>query len=167
MNRSTDASPEQAGSSVDTSAPASDWLGTVGHMVVEFAPDAIPVAGFDELLALVYAGTVRIVDMEFVTTVGGKPSTVAIAGESFGGDLAAFAGAHSGLLDERDLATAADGLDDGNIAAVIIYEIRAMLPVVRGFERSGATVTSDAVDIDDILNAAPLSSAAIREASPR
>lgn len=169
MSHSAHDSTGRVGTTVDTPIAVTDWLGSVDHMIIEFPPDRIPVAGFAELLSLVDSGTVRILDLEFVTRVDGQPTVV--TAESLGSDLAAFTGACSGLLDDLDLATAVAGLDDGTVSAVIVYELLTMLPVVRAFARSGAAITSegpvDVSDIDDTLTPRTTATSIRPEEDPR
>lgn len=130
-----------------------DRLGPVDHVTVEFLPGQIPTEGFTELLALVDAGVIRILDLEFVTRVDGIATTVAPT--EVGEQLTAFEGASSGLLDDEDLRNVTEGLSTGNIAAVLVYEHLPMLAVERAWESAGATVVAeghiDLSDLDDAL----------------
>lgn len=135
----------------DIATGSLDRFGSVNHSVVVFDRAQVPDEGFRALIALVDEGTVRILDAEFVTLVDGTPTVVDAA--ELGQDLADFAGACSGLLDETDLEAVAATLAPGEIAAVIVYELLPMLPVIRLWENAGAIVVEGAVDIVDLDNA--------------
>lgn len=71
------------------------------HIVVGFTkPDQIR-AGFDRLAALAEAGPLRVVDVEFIHSIHGIPSTV-LAGAVHPG-LAGFDDADAHLLAQADL----------------------------------------------------------------
>ncbi|MBJ7339636.1 DUF6325 family protein [Mycolicibacterium sp.] len=126
-----------------------DRFGATAHVVVEFTDGATVKDGFTRLLALVDAGLIRVLDLEFVTAVDGAArvrhaSEVAV-------ELGTFDGASSGLLDREDLDDVATRLAPGATAAVLIYEDLAILDVVAAWENDGATVVSEGpVDVDDI-----------------
>ena len=48
-----------------------------------------------------------------------------------------FEGASSGLLGDEDVATAADGIEPGSAAAIIIYENRWAAPFAAAVRRNG------------------------------
>lgn len=96
----------------------SDPLGPVGYLVVE-VPDG-GASGFAELLTLVEADAVRVLDLEVVRK--GADGSVLVVDAASAGALAAFAGASTGLLDPDDLAELAEVLPAGATAAVIVYE---------------------------------------------
>ena len=53
-------------------------------------------------------------------------------------DLAVFAGASSGLLDDSDLADAASVIDTGSSAGILIFENRWATPFTQALRRGGA-----------------------------
>lgn len=130
-------------------------FGPTDYVVVEFARDRIPTQGFTRLLGLVDAGTIRILDLEFVTVQDGAVTTVVPS--SIGPQLAAFDGASAGLLDEQDLHTVGERLAPGAVAAVVVYEQLPMLAVLRAWQAGGATVVDDGpvevADLDAALSA--------------
>lgn len=143
----------------DTSTDALDRFGSVNHTVVVFDRAQVPDEGFRALLALVDGGTIRILDAEFVTLVDGAPTVVDAA--ELGQELQDFVGACSGLLDHTDLEAVAASLAPGQFAAVVVYELLAMLPVIRLWENAGAIVVEGAVDIADLDDALTAVEAAV------
>jgi len=53
------------------------------------------------------------------------------------GDLVAFEGASSGLLGDDDVATAADGIEPGSAAVMLVYENRWAGPFAAAVRRNG------------------------------
>src|SRR5215216_6551356 len=83
------------------------------------------------LLDLVERGIIRVLDVMFVTknedgTFSGFEATD--LDEKGVGDFAVFEGATSGLLDDADAETAAEVLEPGSAAVLIVYENRWAAP---------------------------------------
>jgi len=116
-------------------------LGPVDIVVIAF-PAGAPMTGeaVPMLLDLVDRGIIRVLDALFVI----KGEDGAFAGfeatdlEGKGvGDFAVFEGASSGLLGDDDVATAADGIEPGSAAALIVYENRWAAPFAAAVRRNG------------------------------
>ena len=123
-----------------TAADDLDVLGPVEFAVVEFAGGVVGGDGFDHLLRLADSGVIRVLDLEFVTRIADGsvvPLSVADVAVAPGVDLSAFAGASSGLVDATDLATLADSIQVGSVAAVLVYEEQALIPVVAAWHAAG------------------------------
>ena len=140
----------------DQPGPA-DELGPVDFLAIEFPGGRLTAAGFDRLLSLVDQGVIGILDMEFVTKDGGGKSKkidawqFAVPG---GVDLAAWAGASSGLLDDSDVSVISAAMQPGSVAVVVIYENRWVLGLVDEWRRSGARLIADGgLSADDIVAA--------------
>lgn len=119
-----------------------DPFGPIDFFVVEF-PDGQPSeVGFTALLALVDAGTIRVIDLELVQRSGNTVTRVD-AGSFNAESVSAFAGAESGLLDDDDLAQLAEDLTDGALAAVVVYEELAILSALDAWEAEGGHVVSE------------------------
>ena len=134
-----------------------DELGPVDFLAIEFPGGRLTAAGFDRLLSLVDRGVIGILDMEFVTKDGGGKSKkidawqFAVPG---GVDLAAWAGASSGLLDDSDVSVISAAMQPGSVAVVVIYENRWVLGLVDEWRRSGARLIADGgLSADDIVAA--------------
>ena len=105
------------------SAEQVEEMGPVDYLVVEW-PDKQPNGKAAPLLVdLVDRGLIRILDIAFIAK--GDDGTVAameisdLAG--LAPELEVFEGASSGLLDDEDIASAGEALDDGTSAALLVY----------------------------------------------
>jgi SAM-dependent methyltransferase len=119
----------------------SEELGPVDIVVIGYPADA-PMTGeaVPILLDLVERGIIRVLDVMFVMqgedgTFSGFEATG--LDEKGVGDLAVFEGASSGLLGDDDVATAAEALEPGTAAVLIVYENRWAAPFVAAVRRNG------------------------------
>lgn len=133
-----------------------DLFGPIEYLVVEFPNGKIDPEGFEQVLALVDARTIRILDLEFVVKYAGGHATVFDAGElsidNF--DATDFEGASSNLLDAGDLAVIAGDVSVGSIAAVLVYEELALLPAIESWTRQGGRVITEGhLDLDEFAAA--------------
>ena len=99
---------------------------------------------------------IRILDLEFVTKAADGTVSVVPAStfELADFDLAQFDGAASGLLDAGDIAAVSDELAAGSVAAVLVYEELAILPVIEAWTRSGAKVVTEGhLSLDELAAA--------------
>jgi hypothetical protein len=112
--------------------------------------DAVPM-----LLDLVDRGIIRVLDAMFVIKEedGTYSGFEAVDLDSKGvGDFAAFEGASSGLLGDDDVATAADGIEPGSAAVVLVYENRWAAPFAAAIRRNGGTfVDFQRIPVQDLI----------------
>jgi hypothetical protein len=119
-------------------------LGPIDIVVFGY-PAGAPMTGeaVPMLLDLVDRGIIRVLDAMFVIkendgTYSGFEATDL---DSKGvGDLAVFEGASSGLLGDDDVATAADAIEPGTAAVMLIFENRWAAPFAAAVRRNGGTV---------------------------
>jgi hypothetical protein len=119
-------------------------LGPVDIVVIAFPADA-PMTGeaVPMLLDLVERKIIRVLDALFVVKEqdGTFSGFDAVDLDSKGvGDLAAFEGATSGLLGDEDMATAADELEPGTAAVMLVYENRWAAPFAAAVRRNGGVL---------------------------
>jgi Family of unknown function (DUF6325) len=116
-------------------------LGPVDIVVIAFPADA-PMTGeaVPMLVDLVERGIIRVLDVLFVM----KEQDGSFAGfeakdldDRGVGDFAAFEGASSGLLGDEDAATAAEAIEPGTAAVVLVYENRWAAPFAAAVRRNG------------------------------
>lgn len=122
-----------------------DVLGPVSYLIVEFPGNGMTGEGLPILIDLVDRGVVRILDLVFVTRDGEGTLTVAEIADFDGDgtlDLAIFEGASSGLLDEGDLAEAANAIGPDTSALILLFENSWATDFVRAIRRGGAEVVS-------------------------
>ena len=116
-------------------------LGPVDIVVIAY-PAGAPMTGdaVPMLLDLVERGIIRVLDVMFVIkdadgTFSGFEATD--LDDKSVGDFSAFEGASSGLLGDDDVATAAEGIEPGSAAALLIYENRWAAPFAAAVRRNG------------------------------
>ncbi len=135
---------------------AHDELGPVDIVVIAYPADA-PMTGeaIPIMVDLVDRGIIRVLDVEFVVknadgTYSGFEATGLDSDRV--GDLVVFEGATSGLLGDEDLAAAADGIEPGSAAAIIVYENRWAAPFAAAVRRNGGTLVGfERVSVEDLL----------------
>ena len=118
-----------------------DELGPIDIVVIGFPADA-PMTGEAAplLVDLVDRGIIRVFDVLFVTK--GEDGTVAgftIDGIDQGriGDFTVFEGASTGLLGDEDAQGAAEAMEPGESAVVIMFENRWAGPFAAAVRRNG------------------------------
>jgi hypothetical protein len=138
-----------------TAAQQLDEMGPIDYIVIEWPGRQPTGEALPSILELVDRGIIRILDIAFV----GKDengNVYAIETGDLGGDpgLTAFDGAQSGLISAGDLEEAAEVLEAGTSAAVMIWENRWAAPVAVALRRSGAQlVASGRIPVQAILAA--------------
>jgi hypothetical protein len=132
-------------------------MGPIDYLVLEWDGNQ-PATGevMPLLLDLVDRGVIRILDLAFMLkeadgTVSALDLTE-LAQEAIG--LAEFEGAASGLLGQEDLEEAANALEPGTVAAVLVWENRWAAPVAVALRRSGGQmVATGRIPVQAILAA--------------
>jgi hypothetical protein len=145
---------------------AQDELGPIDVVVIAWPPDA-PMTGeaAPMLMQLVEDGIVRIFDMLFVTK-GQDGSVVGFEAKDLHdkdvGDFKVFDGASSGLLTDADARQAAESLEPGHSALVIVYENRWAAPFAAAVRRNGGQLLDaqriSPADLIEVLDAAEAAS---------
>jgi len=136
-------------------------LGPIDIVVIAY-PAGAPMTGeaVPILLDLVDRGIIRVLDVLFVMqnddgTYSGFEATDLDADSI--GDLKVFEGASSGLLGEEDVTAAAEAIDPGTAAVLIVYENRWAAPFIAAVRRNGGLVVDNqripAADLTDALDA--------------
>jgi hypothetical protein len=140
-------------------------LGPVDIVVIGYPADA-PMTGeaVPLLLDLVDNGIIRVLDVLFVIknedgTFSGLEAKN-LSSETVG-DLVAFEGASSGLLGEEDAATAADAIEPGSAAVLIVYENRWAAPFVAAVRRNGGVpLAFERIPVQDLIDSLDAAEAA-------
>ena len=142
-----------------------DELGPIDIVVIGYPADA-PMTGEAAplLLDLVERGIIRVLDVLFVIkngdgTVSGFEARD-LDGKSVG-DFTIFEGASSGLLGEHDVATAAEAIEPGSAAVMIVYENRWAAPFAAAVRRNGGVVVENQrIPVQDLVEALDAAEAA-------
>jgi hypothetical protein len=120
-------------------------IGPVSYLIVEFPGSKMTGEGLPILVDLVDQGLIRILDLLFVKRDEDGTLTTAELTDLDGDgelDLMIFEGAASGLLDESDLADAAEVVEPGSSAAILLFENRWAIPFTQALRRGGAEVVA-------------------------
>lgn len=143
-------------------------MGPIDYVVIEW-PGRQPTGEAAPIVVdLVERGIIRVLDVAFITK-GEDGSVAGLEIADFGpdaGELSLFEGASSGLLSDDDTAEAAEALDSGTSAALIVYENRWAAPFAAAVRRSGGQlVASGRIPVQAILAALDAAEEADRAAT--
>jgi Family of unknown function (DUF6325) len=148
----------------DTSR-ALDELGPVDVVLIGFPPgapmtgDAVPL-----LVDLVDRGIIRVLDVLFITK--GEDGTVAgFDAKGLGpdqlGDFFVFDGATTGIVGDEDAVKAAEALEPGMSAVLLVYENRWAAPFAAAVRRNGGVmIASERIGVQDLIDALDAAEAA-------
>ncbi len=144
---------------------ALDQLGPVDFVIVEFPADASNFTGeiAKELLALVDAGTIRVIDVLIITKdADGNLDATELSDLEDLGELEVLEAQLAELLAEEDVAHLAAAMDPGSTAGVLIYENLWAAPFASAVRRAGGQLIADgripiqaiiaAIEADDDLD---------------
>lgn len=130
-------------------------MGPVDIVVIGYPADA-PMTGdaIPILLDLVDRGIVRVLDVRGII----REETGFTAFDAGFADgipaLAHFEGAQTGLIGESDLASAAEAMEPGAVAVMIVYENSWAAPFANAVLRNGGRMIAyERVDAEDLLEA--------------
>jgi len=122
-----------------------ETMGPIDYLIVEFPGNRMTGEGIPLLLELVEKGTIRIIDLAyFRKDLDGSITTVRIEDlDDEGARLfEVFEGASSGLLETEDMVEAANAVEPGNSAGIIVYENRWAAPLAAAWRKGGAQVVA-------------------------
>jgi hypothetical protein len=123
-----------------------DELGPVDYVIIEFPAGESNFTGemAKELLALVDAGTIRVIDI-LILTKNNDGSVDAIELSDVGelGELQALEAELAELLAEEDVVHLAAAMDPGSTAGVLIYENLWAAPFASAARRSGGQLIAN------------------------
>jgi hypothetical protein len=141
-------------------------MGPISYLIVEFPGNKMTGEGFPILIDLVDRGVIRILDLVFVTrNADGSVAAVELSDLDRDGqiDVAMFAGASAGLLDDSDVADAASVIEPGSSAAVLFFENRWARSFAGALRRGGAQlVAAGYVPLDALAASLDATEAAVR-----
>ena len=123
-----------------------DELGPVDYVVVEFPAGASNFTGemVEELLALVDAGTIRVIDVLILTkSDDGTVDAMELSDVEDLGDLQALEAQLAELLAADDVEHLAAAMDPGSTAGVLIYENLWAAPFASAARRSGGQLIAN------------------------
>lgn len=129
-------------------------LGPIDYLLVEWPGRQPTGQALPYLIDLVEGGLIRVLDLAFVTkgqdgSVSGVELSELVAAVP---EFSYFQGASSDLLQEDDLRQAAEALEPGTSAALLIFENAWAAPFATALRRSGGQlVASGRIPIQDLI----------------
>jgi uncharacterized protein DUF6325 len=129
-------------------------MGPIDYIVLEWPSGEPTGEAFPLIIDLVDRGIIRILDVAFMAKdENGETASVDLGALNGDGSvMSEFEGASSGLLDQEDLDAAAEILEPGTLAAVMVWENLWAAPVAAALRRSGGQlVASGRIPIQAIL----------------
>jgi dihydroorotase-like cyclic amidohydrolase len=130
-----------------------EYHGPIDFLLLEFPGDRPLDETAGALMDLVERGTVAIYDLVAVRKAA-DGSFEGIAIDELGESFAVFEGARSGLLGDDDLREAAEALEPGTVAALIVFENTWAVPFVSAELRAGGLVAATArIPAQDVMDA--------------
>ena len=117
-----------------------DQMGPIDYLVVAFPTDRMNGEAFPLLIDLVDRGIIRILDLVFIRKAedGSVTTLTQVDLERMKVlEAALFDGATSGLLGADDVADAAEAMDPGTAAGVLVYENSWAAPFASALRRAG------------------------------
>lgn len=131
---------------------AVEEMGPIDYVLVEWPGRQPNGEAMPHLIDLVDRGLIRVIDLAFITKdEDGNVAGMNLADLGDVAELAVFEGASSGLLAEDDIATAADVLEPGTSAALLVYENAWAAPFAAAVRRSGGQlVASGRIPVEDL-----------------
>jgi Family of unknown function (DUF6325) len=127
-------------------------MGPIDYVLVEWPGRQPNGEAVPHLIDLVDRGLIRVIDLTFIA----KDEDGNVAGlelDQLGevAELAVFEGASSGLLGDEDVAAAAEVLEPGTSAALLVYENAWAAPFAAAVRRSGGElVASGRIPVEDL-----------------
>jgi len=125
---------------------ALDELGPVDYLVVEFPAGASNFTGemVDELLSLVDAGTIRVIDVLILTKdANGSIEAAELSDLADLGPLQTIEAQLAELLAEDDVVNLAAAMDPGSTAGVLIWENLWAAPFASAARRAGGQLIAN------------------------
>ena len=130
---------------------ASEVHGPIDYLLVEFPADGSLDGPATALIDLVESGTVRLYDLRVIRKgTDGSVDLVEVEAESVFSELM---GARSGLLGDEDVAAAAEAVEPGTVAALVMYENAWAVPFVAATRAAqGEVVASARIPAQDVMD---------------
>jgi hypothetical protein len=122
-----------------------DEMGPIDYIVVEWPGRQPTGEAMPALVDLVDRGIVRVLDLTFITK-GADGSVAGLEVDALADQVEGFGdlqGASSGLLSDEDVTEAAEALEPGTSAALLVYENRWAGPFAAAVRRSGGQLVAN------------------------
>ena len=128
-------------------------LGPIDYLLVEWPGKQPNGEALPHLVDLVDRGLIRILDFAFIHKEE-DGSVIQLEIADLGDEILVLEGASSGLLSDEDTSEAAQALENGTSAALMVYENSWAAPFASAVRRSGGQlVASGRIPVNEILAA--------------
>lgn len=120
-----------------------EFLGPVDFLAVEFPSGYVTGSGFRVIRELADAGTIVVLDLEFVRKADDGTITRVPLDHLPGGRMmveATWEGSFSGILDQDDLDAVGAAISPGSLAGILVYENAWAAPIMAEVADSGAVL---------------------------
>jgi Family of unknown function (DUF6325) len=121
-----------------------DEMGPIDYIVIEWPGEQPTGEAAPLVMDLVERGIIRVLDFAALAKdEDGRVSGIEVSELADGDEqLRIFEGASSGMLGEDDLAEAAQALEPGTTAAILVYENTWAAPLATALRRSGGQLVA-------------------------
>ena len=140
----------------DTMSDDDIEVGPIDYLVVEWPAGKQPTGeAMPYLIDLVDRGLIRILDLQFVQKAE-SGEVIAIDLDAFGDDphLSVFEGVSSGLIGDEDLREAANVIEPGCAAALMVFENTWAAPFATALRKGGAQLVANGrIPINAVIQA--------------
>jgi len=131
-------------------------LGPIDYILVEWPGKQPTGEAIPHLLELVDSGLIRVLDLAFIAK-GDDGSVVKLEITDLGAEvqeISLLEGASTGMISDEDTAEAADALENGTSAALLVYENTWAGPFAAAVRRSGGQlVASGRIPVQAVIAA--------------
>ena len=128
-------------------------MGPIDYLLVEWPGKQPNGEALPHLVDLVDRGLIRILDFAFIHKEE-DGSVIQLEIADLGDEILVLEGASSGLLSDEDTSEAAQALENGTSAALLVYENSWAAPFASAVRRSGGQlVASGRIPVNEILAA--------------
>ena len=128
-------------------------LGPIDYLLVEWPGKQPNGEALPHLVDLVDRGLIRILDFAFIQK-DEDGSVIQLEIADLGDEILVLEGASSGLLSDEDTSEAAQALENGTSAALLVYENSWAAPFASAVRRSGGQlVASGRIPVNEIIAA--------------
>jgi hypothetical protein len=120
-------------------------MGPIDYVLIEWPGRQPSGEAAPHLVDLVERGIIRVLDLAFITK-GEDGSVAGLEIADLGNEVAelkVFEGASSGLISDEDVAEAAEALEPGTSAALLVYENSWAGPFAAAVRRSGGQLVAN------------------------
>jgi hypothetical protein len=138
--------PQASTSQVPRQSPGEAGVhGPIDFVLIEFPGDQLTGEAAPALMDLVERGVIRLYDLTVISKgEDGSVQVLELQDPTGAGGFSYFAGAASGLIGDDDVREAANAMEAGTVAALIVYENSWAVPFVTAAMNSGGQLIASA-----------------------